>query len=120
MKFRFLRTLKALIVTVAIISLILCISLKDASKPKNQLKNVIDQKSNELFNDEKIDWHDWKFVEYEKSRSGPGEHGKPVFLTDPQDVLLNEKLFKKEGLYVLVSDKISVNRSIPDNRPEKY
>ena len=65
------------------------------------------------------DWHDWKFIEYEKSRKGPGEQGKPFKLTDPEDIKLNEKLFKIEGLYVVVSDKISVNRSVPDTRLEQ-
>lgn len=62
------------------------------------------------------DWHDWKFIEYEKSRTGPGEQGKPFELTNPEDIALNQKLFRIEGLYVVVSDKISVNRSVPDTR----
>ena len=67
-------------------------------------------------NYERKDWHDWKFIEYEKNRKGPGENGKPFNLTDPADIELNDKLFKIEGLYVVVSDKISVNRSVPDTR----
>lgn len=65
---------------------------------------------------EKKDWHDWKFIEYEKNRKGPGEQGKPFKLTDPEDIELNNQLFEVEGLYVIVSDKISVNRSVPDTR----
>lgn len=67
-------------------------------------------------NYERKDWHDWKFIEYEKSRQGPGEQGEPHYLTDANDIALNEKLFKVEGLYVVVSDRISVNRSVPDTR----
>ena len=67
-------------------------------------------------NYDRKDWHDWKFIEYEKNRKGPGENGKPFILTDPADIELNDKLFKIEGLYVVVSDKISVNRSVPDTR----
>lgn len=67
-------------------------------------------------NFERIDWHDWKFIEYERNRNGPGENGKPFVLTDPADIELNDKLFKIEGLYAVVSDKISVNRSVPDTR----
>lgn len=67
-------------------------------------------------NYERKDWHDWKFIKYELSRQGPGEQGEPVVLTDPEEVELNQELFKNEGLYALVSDKISVNRSVPDSR----
>lgn len=65
------------------------------------------------------DWHDWKFIEYEKTREGPGEQGSGYVLTDPADIELNQKVFKENGLYGVVSDKISVNRSIPDTRPAK-
>lgn len=62
------------------------------------------------------DWHDYEFVEYEKSRSGPGEHGIAHFLTDPDDIARNEEIFNTHGLFGLVSDQISVNRSLPDTR----
>lgn len=70
-------------------------------------------------NYDRKDWHDWKFIEYEKTREGPGEQGKEYKLTDPDEIARNEKIYKENGLYGLVSDKISVNRSIPDMRPEK-
>lgn len=66
------------------------------------------------------DWHDWKFIEYEKLRVGPGEQGKEHILTDPEDIKLNEKVLEQNGLNGVVSDKISVNRSLPDTRPPKY
>jgi hypothetical protein len=65
---------------------------------------------------ERKDWHDWKFIEYEKTRTGPGEQGKSFELTDPDEIELNRKLSEIEGCYVIVSDKISVNRSVPDTR----
>lgn len=67
-------------------------------------------------NYDRKDWHDWNFIKYEMSRQGPGEKGAPVILIDPEDVELNQKLFENEGLYALVSDRISVNRSVPDSR----
>lgn len=112
MKFRFFRSLKVFFVVVS--SLIICYTLK--SKKTNLWQS---NTSKLISEDEKKDWHDWKFIEYEKSREGPGEQGKSYVLTDPKEIELNEKLFKVEGLYVVVSDKISVNRSIPDYRPEK-
>ena len=82
----------------------------------NDLWGAKDAKYPIAKNYKRKDWHDWKFIEYEKSREGPGEQGKPYVLTDPDDIKLNQKLFNIEGLYVVVSDKISVNRSVPDTR----
>jgi hypothetical protein len=70
-------------------------------------------------NYQRKNWHDQKFIDYEKLREGPGEQGKPLNLTDPDDIEENDRLFKIEGLFVIVSDKISVNRSVPDTRHEK-
>jgi polypeptide N-acetylgalactosaminyltransferase len=67
-------------------------------------------------NYERKDWHDWKFIENEKLRVGPGENGTAFHLSDPEDIALNYKLFAIEGLYAIISDKISVNRSVPDTR----
>ena len=67
--------------------------------------------------DEEVSWEDVKFYEYEKRRRGPGEQGEPFNLTDPEEIKANEKKIKKEGFYVLVSDKISVDRAMPDYRP---
>ena len=63
-----------------------------------------------------IDYNNYELMEAERSREGPGEHGRPVFLDDPHEIKENERLYSKTGFNVLVSDKISVNRSIPDLR----
>lgn len=62
------------------------------------------------------DWNNYKAILWEEQRSGPGEHGDPVTLTDPLEIELNEKLYNKTGFSVVISDKISVNRSILDTR----
>lgn len=67
-------------------------------------------------NYEKKDWHDWQFMKYEKTREGPGEQGTAVVLTDPAEIELSKKFSKLEGLSLVVSDKISVNRSLADGR----
>lgn len=64
---------------------------------------------------EKKDWHDYNFIEYEANRTGPGEQGKAFELTD-KDREENDALLVKYGFYPLVSNKISVNRSVPDVR----
>lgn len=73
----------------------------------------------EVTNYELKDWQDYKFIAYEASRSGPGENGTAVVLTDPGEIEINQKLFAIEGLNAYVSDKISVNRSLPDVRHKK-
>lgn len=65
------------------------------------------------------DWHDYKFIAYEATRTGPGENGTAVILTNPEDIRKSDELREVEGLNVYVSDNISVNRSLPDVRHEK-
>jgi hypothetical protein len=65
---------------------------------------------------ERKDYNDYSFIEYEKSREGAGEQGEPYVLTDFQDIERNKKLVEKFGFYCVASDKISVNRSLPDLR----
>lgn len=114
MKFRHVRTLKAFLalILLTITFFHLLWNTKKSDRSENVLKLIAEN--------EKKDWHDYEFIAYERSREGPGEQGKPFVLTEPHDIELNQELFNEEGLYVVVSDKISVNRSIPDYRPEKY
>lgn len=67
-------------------------------------------------NYEKIDYHDYKFMEVEAAREGPGEQGEPFYLTDPDDIERNKELLRQFGFSAIVSDRISVNRSLPDVR----
>ncbi|XP_055532854.1 N-acetylgalactosaminyltransferase 6-like [Wyeomyia smithii] len=64
----------------------------------------------------RIDWHDYAYIEYEAERQGPGEHGKPVKLQRPEDFQLNKKLYKENGYSAVISDKIAIDRAIPDIR----
>lgn len=63
----------------------------------------------------KIDWHDYKFIEAEKSRTGIGEHGVPAFLPPGLDDE-RKRLFDQNGFNALLSDKIALNRSVKDIR----
>lgn len=49
---------------------------------------------------------------------GPGQGGLPVVLNDSQKVEAAKRFYENE-FNVVVSDAISVNRSIPDVRPRK-
>lgn len=63
----------------------------------------------------KIDWHDYKCIMAEKMRHGTGEHGAPAFLSsDVEDE--RKRLFDQNGFNALLSDKISLNRSVKDIR----
>lgn len=67
---------------------------------------------------QKVLWEDYDFIQYEASRVGPGEHGKKVILTDPEEIKKNDEWMAKEGFYVGVSDMISLSRALPDHRPD--
>lgn len=73
-----------------------------------------------LLGDGKIDWHDYEFIAYEKSRTGPGEQGAPIVLTDPIEIEENEKGYKLEGIYTVVNNKIDNQRSLLDPRLPVY
>lgn len=67
-------------------------------------------------NYERKDYHDFKFMEMESMRDGPGEQGAKYILSDNNDIELNEKLMERFGFSAVASDHISVNRSLPDVR----
>jgi polypeptide N-acetylgalactosaminyltransferase len=63
----------------------------------------------------KIDWHDYKLIEAEAKQKGIGEQGKPAFLS-VEDNAKKEELYKVNGFNGLLSDRIALNRSLPDIR----
>jgi hypothetical protein len=63
----------------------------------------------------KIDWHDYKLIGAESRRTGIGEQGKAAFLSG-RDKEKEAKMSIENGFNALLSDKISVNRSVPDIR----
>ena len=62
------------------------------------------------------DWNDYEQMYKDLIRKGPGENGTEVILTDKNEIELNIKLYNQTGYSVVVTDKISVNRSIQDTR----
>jgi polypeptide N-acetylgalactosaminyltransferase len=63
----------------------------------------------------KIDWHDHKLIEAEAKQKGIGEQGKSAFLS-VDDNANKEELYKVNGFNGLLSDRIALNRSLPDIR----
>jgi polypeptide N-acetylgalactosaminyltransferase len=66
----------------------------------------------------KMDWHNYEQIRREKHRFGVGEHGIGVHFQNQSytEKLLRQKLYAENGFNGLLSDKISLNRSIPDIR----
>lgn len=62
------------------------------------------------------DWHDYKLYAEEDKRDGIGEHGIGHHLEDAENDELRDKLFSENGYNGLLSDMISVNRSVADIR----
>jgi polypeptide N-acetylgalactosaminyltransferase len=68
-----------------------------------------------VIRNEKIDWHDYEAVRRDALRRGTGEQGKPAYLT-AADSDNYEKLYKVNGFNAALSDKIAVDRAVPDIR----
>lgn len=66
------------------------------------------------------DWHDYKAMYSDAQRIGNGEHGKSAALSDNVDRVLEKSMSHEYGFNALLSDAISVNRSLPDIRNEGY
>ncbi|KAL5106214.1 putative polypeptide N-acetylgalactosaminyltransferase 10 [Taenia crassiceps] len=54
----------------------------------------------------------------ERHRSGPGEQGAPIYLS-AEEKELSQRVFTENGFCRVVSDKIALDRAIPDLRHEK-
>uniref|UniRef100_A0A8C6TLS6 Polypeptide N-acetylgalactosaminyltransferase n=1 Tax=Neogobius melanostomus TaxID=47308 RepID=A0A8C6TLS6_9GOBI len=61
----------------------------------------------------RIDWHDYEAMKRDAARSGNGEQGKPFALSDADRV---DQAYRENGFNIYVSDRISLNRSLPDIR----
>ncbi|KTF81085.1 hypothetical protein cypCar_00043944 [Cyprinus carpio] len=59
------------------------------------------------------DWHDYALMKSEAARSGVGEQGRPYPLTDSDRV---DQAYRENGFNIFVSDRIALNRSLPDIR----
>ncbi|XP_055004496.1 polypeptide N-acetylgalactosaminyltransferase 10-like [Boleophthalmus pectinirostris] len=61
----------------------------------------------------RIDWHDYEAMKKDASRSGNGEQGKAFPLSDADRV---DQAYRENGFNIYISDRISLNRSLPDIR----
>ncbi|XP_036071259.1 polypeptide N-acetylgalactosaminyltransferase 10 isoform X2 [Oryzias melastigma] len=63
----------------------------------------------------RLDWHDYKAMRRDAARVGNGEQGKPFPLTETDRV---DQAYRENGFNIYVSNRISLNRSLPDIRHE--
>ncbi|XP_038563990.1 polypeptide N-acetylgalactosaminyltransferase 10-like [Micropterus salmoides] len=61
----------------------------------------------------RTDWHDYEAMRRDAARSGNGEQGKPFPLTEIDQV---DQAYRENGFNIYVSNRISLNRSLPDIR----
>ncbi|GCB69690.1 polypeptide N-acetylgalactosaminyltransferase 10-like [Scyliorhinus torazame] len=61
----------------------------------------------------KKDWHDHEAIRAAAERTGLGEQGKPVPLSDEDQA---DQAYRENGFNIYASNKISLNRSLPDIR----
>ncbi len=80
---------------------------KDANDPSARFRNLPRDR----------DWQDYEVMKKDKVRTGQGEQGKPVVLPrDTETQKLEDQIYRVNGFDGLVSDQISLNRSIKDIR----
>uniref|UniRef100_A0A8C3E790 Polypeptide N-acetylgalactosaminyltransferase n=1 Tax=Corvus moneduloides TaxID=1196302 RepID=A0A8C3E790_CORMO len=77
--------------------------------------SYVRQKKDHYFADgqRKKDWHNKEAIRRDSERVGNGEQGKPYPMTDAERV---DQAYRENGFNIFVSDKISLNRSLPDIR----
>ena len=68
----------------------------------------------------KICWEDHDFINYEKTRVGPGENGEPWLVIDEKELKINKEWVAKEGFYVDANLKMSVTRALPDHPLKRF
>ncbi|KAH8352919.1 hypothetical protein KR084_007287 [Drosophila pseudotakahashii] len=67
---------------------------------------------------ERKDWHDYAAMEADRKRTGFGEHGVAVKVENPDEKQMETEMYEMNGFNGLLSDRISINRSVPDIRHE--
>ncbi|XP_072941507.1 N-acetylgalactosaminyltransferase 6-like [Epargyreus clarus] len=120
---RLLRLRNLIVVTLFIILLYMIKSLGEVTTPESIIA-VKDALHRQLDNGniyfvptslKKIDWHNYQQIQEEMKRVGIGEHGEPAHLSSAEKDL-EEKLYAVNGFNGALSDKIALNRSLPDIR----
>lgn len=96
----------------------------DARAPKSDKAEKVTKIAKGLFTvpeavGEKKDWEDLELMERDAKRKGLGEHGEAAYVKDESLKELEKEMSLDNGFNALLSDLISVNRSVPDVRHEE-
>lgn len=85
---------------------------------QNQMQEASSRASNSFFRNYdrvKIDWHDYAYINAEKNQTGIGERGIAAYVSE-EDEPERRRLAGIAGFNALLSDRIALNRTIPDIR----
>lgn len=70
-----------------------------------------------MFPSDRIDWHDWDLIEQDELRSGFGDQGVAAYLPEyPKSSQYMNETFGYNGH---LSEKIALDRALPDLRPRQ-
>lgn len=70
-----------------------------------------------LFPSDRIDWHDWNLIDQDEPRNGIGDQGIAAYLPEyPESSKYMNDTFGYNGY---LSEKIALDRALPDLRPEQ-
>lgn len=67
----------------------------------------------------RVDWNDYKLLKDEESRKGFGEHGSKTF-TEGRQSSDEIQMIEENGHNAIVSNRISLDRSVPDFRSDVW
>ncbi len=117
MGFRFGRRRRSTFVYIIILILVIFILIQISIEP---LTNLLNEQSDDTNSEEdttmqlrRIRYEN--YMKSEKSRTGPGEGGRPYELPG-EERIKGDNIFKIDGFNPLTSDAISLDRSIIDTR----
>lgn len=88
-------------------------NIQDNELEKAQEKQIADLETSAV----RIDWHDRDAMTRDLNREGLGEQGKKAYLEN-HDTDREKLMYRQNGFNAMLSDAISVNRSVPDIRYE--
>ncbi|XP_058128579.1 N-acetylgalactosaminyltransferase 6-like [Anopheles ziemanni] len=109
---RALLPLRYLLVIVLTIAFVLLLQKRHAYRPE-----IYSKQTNMPRSASKIDYHNYEQMQNDLERVGAGEQGKPATLSpEESESELRKTLYFQNGFNALLSDKISINRSVADLR----
>lgn len=107
-----------LLIVLAMLFFIVTFRMSAISLPNNEILFKIAQDLVSKQIPKEKDWHDYKVIYHDARRVGIGEQGQKGKLNNKADRKLEQKLAREYGYNALLSDTISVYRSLPDMREE--